>query len=65
MASAMNFNSDVFKSLDKNPGGTVELYDKYIDTIELIFKIAFCKSDAPLPHAPDKEKSNVTSKRRQ
>ena len=61
MASAMNFDPGVFKSLDTNPGGTLELFDKYIDTFEL----AFCKAGGT-PYAPtNKEKSNVTSKRGQ
>ena len=66
MASAMNFDPGVFKSLDANPGGTLELFDQYIDTIELIFELAFRKSDGT-PYAPtDKEKRcNDTSKRRQ
>ena len=66
MASARNFHPGVFKSLDANPGGTLELFDKYIDTIKLIFKIAFHKSDGTTYAPTDKEKkSSVTSKRRQ
>ena len=55
MASAMNFDQGVFKSLDANTGGTLELFDKYIDTIELIFELAFCKSDGTLYALTDKE----------
>ena len=56
MASAMNFDPGVFKSLDTNPGGTLKLSDKYIDRIELIFGLAFRKSDGT-PYAPtNKEK---------
>ena len=61
----MNFDPGVFKSLGVNPGGTLELFDKYIDTIELIFELAFRKSDGTSYAPTDKEKSNVTSKRRQ
>ena len=49
MASAMNFDPGVFKSLDANPGGPLELFDKYIDKIELIFELAFRKSDDQIP----------------
>ena len=52
----MNFDPGVFKSLGTNPGGTLELLDKHIHTIELIFELAFRKSDG-IPYAPtDKEK---------
>ena len=65
MASVINFDSGVFKSLDANPGGILELFDKYMDTIELIFELAFRKSDGT-PYAPtDKKKKQCYFKRRQ
>ena len=45
-----------FKALDANPGGTLELFDKYVQRIKLIFELAFRKADWT-PFAPsDKEK---------
>ena len=39
-----------------NPGGTLELFDKYVLHIKLIFELAFRKADGT-PYAPsDKEK---------
>ena len=57
MASVYNeVRPRCFKSLDANPGGTLELFDKYIHTIELIFKLAFRKSDGTPFALTDEEK---------
>ena len=54
--AALNFDPGTFKALDANPGGTLELFNKYIETMELIFELAFRKADGT-PYAPnDKEK---------
>ena len=56
--STMSFSLDpgTFKALDANPGGTLELFDKYVQRIKLIFELAFRKADRT-PYAPsDKEK---------
>ena len=54
----MSFPSDpgTLKALDTNPGGTLELFDKYVQHIKLIFELAFQKANGT-PYAPsDKEK---------
>ena len=43
--AGLNFDPGTFKALDANPGGTLELFDRYIETMELIFELAFRKSD--------------------
>ena len=61
----MSFYLDpgTFKALDANPGGTLELSDKYVQRIKLIFELAFQKADGTpyTMYAPsDKEKKAVT-----
>ena len=54
----MSFSLDpgTFKALDANPGGKLELFDKYVQHIKLIFELAFQKANGT-PYAPsDKEK---------
>ena len=45
-----------FKSLDANPGGTLELLSKYVDRIKLIFDLAFRKGDGTAYTPSDKGK---------
>ena len=57
----MSFSLDLgtFNALNANPGGTLELSDKYIQCIKLILELAFRKADGT-PYAPsDKEKKAV------
>ena len=51
MATAMNFDPGAFKSFDTNPGGTLELFDKYTETMKLKFELVFRKSDG-IPYPP-------------
>ena len=52
---SLNFDPRTFKSLDANPGGTLELLSKYVDWIKLIFDLAFRKADGTYTPS-DKEK---------
>ena len=52
----MNFDPGCFKSLDANPGGTLELFDKYTERMSLIYELAFRKSDGTPYEPTDKEK---------
>ena len=53
---SLNFDSGTFKSLDANPGGTLDLLSKYVDRIKLIFDLAFRKADGTVYTPSDKEK---------
>ena len=50
----MNFDTEQFKSLDTNPGGTLEAFNKYVDRIKLIFNLAFRKTEHPTRHPTKK-----------
>ena len=55
--AAMNFDPGVFKSMNANPGGTLELFEKYIERMSLIYKLAFRKADGtPYPPSDRKKK---------
>ena len=56
----MSFSSDpgTFKVLDVNPGGTLELFDKYVQRMKLIFELAFRKADGT-PYAPSNKEKKV------
>ena len=41
----MNFDPGLFKSIDANPCGTLELFEKYIERMALIYELAFRKAD--------------------
>ena len=41
----MNFDTEQFKVLDTNPGGTLESFNKYVDRIKLVFELAFRNND--------------------
>ena len=51
-----NLDPGVFKALDANPGGTLELFQKYVDRFKLIFDLAFRKADGIPYESSDKEK---------
>ena len=57
MAITMNtFNIDSFRSLDTNPGGTLQRFQAYTERMELLFQLVFHKADGT-PHKPsDAEK---------
>ena len=44
----MNFDPDVFNCLDTNPGGTLELFNKYTERMSLVFELEFRKADGAL-----------------
>ena len=52
----MNFDPGLFKSIDANPGGTLELFEKYIERMALIYELAFRKADGTPYEPSDKEK---------
>ena len=52
----MSSASDLGTKLDANPGGTLELFDKYVQRMKLIFKLAFTKADGTPYEPSDKEK---------
>ena len=49
--ATLNLDPGEFKALDANPGGTLERFTKYVERIELIFDLAFRKSDGT-PYKP-------------
>ena len=57
IASTMNtFNIDSFRSLDTNPGGTLQRFQAYTERMEILFQLVFCKADGT-PYKPlDAEK---------
>ena len=52
----MNFDPGLFKSIDANPGGILELFEKYIERMALIYELAFRKADGTPYEPSDKEK---------
>ena len=55
----MNFDIPQFKSIDTNPGGTLESFRKYVDRIKLIFDLGFRKSDGTPYDPSEKEKKSM------
>ena len=53
---SFSLHPGTFKALDANPGGTLELFDKYVQHMKLIFKFVFWKADGPPFARSDKEK---------
>ena len=50
------FNVDSFRSLDTNPGGTLQRFQAYTERMEILFQLVFCKADGT-PYKPlDAEK---------
>ena len=57
MASALDVKP--FKSIDLNPGATLQQFTKYIEELELLFELAFRKADGT-PYTPsDREKKGM------
>ena len=53
---SLSLDPGIFKALDANPGGTLELFDKYVQHMKLIFELAFQKTDGTPYEPSDKEK---------
>ena len=52
----MNLNMEPFHTLDVDPGGTLQRFNRYVDRMKLLFDLVFRKSDGS-PYPPsDKEK---------
>jgi len=49
--ASLNLDPGEFRALDANPGGTLERFTKYVERVELIFDLAFRKSDGT-PYEP-------------
>ena len=54
--ASLHLDPGTFKTLDANPGGTLELFNKYVDCIKLVFDLAFCKADATSSQQIEKRK---------
>ena len=54
--ASLNLDPGTFKALDANPGGILELFNKYADHIKLIFDLAFCEADGTPYQPTDREK---------
>ena len=54
--ASLHLDPGTFKTLDANPGGTLELFNKYVDRIKLVFDLAFCKADTTPYQPTDREK---------
>jgi hypothetical protein len=57
-AHKMNLEIQIppFKSLDTNPGGTLESFNKYVDRIRLAFDLVFLKNDGTPYDPTEKQK---------
>ena len=54
--ASLNLDPGNFKAIDANPGGTLELFNKYVERMRLIFDLAFRKADGTPYEPTDKEK---------
>ena len=54
--ASMYFDPGAFKCLDANPGGTLELFNKYTGRMSLVLELAFRKADGNPYEPSDKEK---------
>ena len=54
--ASMSFDPGVFKCLDANPGGTLELFNKYTKRMSLVFELVFSKAYGTPYEPSDKEK---------
>ena len=52
----MNFDPGIFKCLDANTSGTLELFKKYTKRMTLVFELAYCKADGTPYEPSNKEK---------
>ena len=55
--ASLRLDPGTFKALDANPGGTLELFNKYVDSIKLVFDLAFLKADGTPYQPTDGEKA--------
>ena len=53
---SLHLDPGTFKALDAKPGGTLELFNKYVDRIKLVFDLAFRKADGTAYQPTDREK---------
>ena len=56
---SLSLDPGTFRALDANPGGTLELSEKYVQRIKLIFELAFQKADRTPYEPSDKEKTTM------
>ena len=52
----MNIESETFNARDANPGATLQLFQKYIERIKLLFSLVFRKHDGTPYEPSDTEK---------
>ena len=57
--ASLHLDLGTFKALDANPGGTLELFNKYVDPIKLVFDLAFRKADGTPYQPTDREKKAI------
>ena len=52
----MNLNIEPFKTLDADPGGTLQRLNRYVDRMKLLFDLVFRQADGSPYNPSDKEK---------
>ena len=57
--ASLHLDPGTFKALDANPGETLELFNKYVDPIKLVFDLAFRKADGTPYQPTDREKKAI------
>ena len=57
--ASLHLDPGTFKALDANPGGTLEVFNKYVDRIKLVFDLAFLKADGTPYQPTDREKKAI------
>jgi len=57
--ASLNLDPGVFKAIDANPGGTLELFNKYVERIRLVFDLAFRKADGTAYEPSEREKKSM------
>ena len=57
--ASLHLDPGTFKALDANPGGTLEVFNKYVDRIKLVFDLAFLKADGTPYQPADREKKAI------
>ena len=55
----MDVTIEQFKSMNANPGGTLQLFNLYVKCIKLMFDLVFMKSVRPQYNPSDKEKKSM------
>ena len=56
----MNTNIEPFQTIDANPGGTLQRFNRYIERMKLFFDLVFRKPDGTAYTPTDKEKKSMT-----